>query len=279
MSRPHTPPTLAQGRVPLYQDESLEPLLPAAGSGAIIQKKRGYRFSVDALLLAALAAHYRYTSKTKYLDIGTGCGIVPLLLAAVHEHLHGYGVEIQEAVADMARRNCTLRGVDDRISILCMDVKALPDRFQSGSFDVITSNPPYRTVTSGRINPDAQKAVARHEIHVTLGELLSIVAFLLRPKGTFFLVYPAGRCAELIAGLRRVRLQPKRLRPVYPDPAHTARLVLVEAHLGGGDETVLEQPLFIRDQSGEYSPEMQQIYEGRLDTMRLRTAQGSRVGA
>lgn len=279
MSRSHASPAVSQARVPIYRDESLEPLLPDAGGGAIIQKKRGYRFSVDALLLAALAARYRYTSKTKYLDIGTGCGIVPLLLATAHEHLHGYGVEIQEALANMARRNCILRGVDDRITILCMDVKALPGRFQSGSFDVITSNPPYRAVTSGRINPDAQKAVARHEIHITLAELLSIVAFLLRPKGVFFLVYPAGRCAELIAGLRQVRLQPKRLRPVYPDPAHTARLVLVEAHLGGGDETFVEQPLFIRDQSGEYSREMQQIYGGRFETMRLKRTPGSRVGA
>ncbi len=233
--------------------------MPAGGH--IIQKKKGYRFSVDAVLLAAMAMHYRYTPRTRYLDIGTGCGIIPLLLASRFDHLHGYGVELQNDLADVARRNCILRGVANRIEILCMDVKDLRDRFPSGCFDVITSNPPYRPAASGRINPDPQKAVARHEIHMTLEELLSVVAYLLRNKGTCFLIYAASRAVELFTRLREVHLEPKRIRPVYPNPCSNANMLLVEAVLRGNPQVAIEPPLFIRDAGGNYSKEMQAIYE------------------
>jgi len=250
--------------VPVHDDETMEPLV--FKEGMIIQKRGGYRFSEDAVLLAAIASEFRSTAGTRYLDMGTGCGIVPVLLSRTHTHLCGYAVEIQTSLADMAKRNLALHGVEDRIQTLCADLRTLPDRFPPGSFDWITSNPPYRKVASGRVNPDPQKAVARHEIHSSLADIIRVAAYLLRNKGRLYMIYPASRLAELIAQLRVRDLAPKRLRPVYPSPGERARRVLLEAVLGGGEEMSIERPLCMRDDRGEYTQEVLLMYRGETSS-------------
>jgi tRNA1Val (adenine37-N6)-methyltransferase len=244
------------------EDETLEPLL--VDRGYILQKSEGYRFSLDAVVLADFVARLRGKARagkgTRYLDLGTGCGIVLVLLAKWGSGLTGYGVEIQEALADLAGRNLRLQGLEDRFQVLCMNLKDLPSRFPRASFDWITSNPPYRRLDTGRINPDPQKALARHELTASLQDICRVTAHLLREKGRAFLVYPAARFAGLVVDLREAGLEPKTARPVYAKPGERASWVLVEAVRNGKEELSLERPLFVEDAKGEYTEEMNKIF-------------------
>jgi len=244
------------------EDETLEPLL--VDSGYILQKRRGFRFSIDAVLLAALVVRLhsksRHQEGIRYLDLGTGCGIVPILLAKWNTSLRGQGVEIQEPLADMAARNMRLHGLEERIGILCADLKDLPSRFPPASFDWVTINPPYRELHSGRVNPDPQKAMARHELAVTLEDMCSVMGYLLRRKGRAFLIYPARRLAGLVSTLGEAGLEPKYLQPVYPKPGEKASWVLVEAVRGGGGELRIDVPLYVEDAKGDDSEEVKRIF-------------------
>jgi len=248
------------------EDETLEPLL--RNQGWILQKRRGYRFSLDALLLAWLVTQRQGAARQRrgirYLDLGTGSGIVPILLAKWHPHLGGLGVEIQEALADMASRNMEIHGLEDRFRVLCADLKELPGRLPRGTFDWISINPPYRKLRSGRVNPDLQKAVARHEVTVSLPDICSVMAYLLCPGGKALLIYPSGRMVSLLAELRGAGLAPKYLRPVYPKPGGDSCWLLVEAVRGGGEELRVDAPLWIEDERGSDSEEIRTIYRWRF---------------
>ncbi len=244
------------------EDETLEPLL--MGGGAILQKRGGYRFSLDALVLADFVARRQAKAKDRkrirYLDMGTGCGVILILLARWAKGLTGYGVEIQQDLADLAERNLRLHGLEDRFQILCTDLKDLPSRFPRASFDWITSNPPYRRLATGRINPDPRKAVARHELSASLQDICRVMASILRGKGRAYLIYPAGRFAGLVAVLRDSGLEPKTVRPVYPKPGERANWMLVEAVRDGREDLLIEEPLFIEDGKGEYTDEVRRIF-------------------
>jgi tRNA1Val (adenine37-N6)-methyltransferase len=248
------------------KDETLEPLL--VGRGHILQKRRGYRFSLDAVVLAHFVARLQGPARAdrpvRCMDIGTGCGVILILLAKWGRGLSGYGVEVQEALADLAARNLRLNGLEDRFGILCANLKDLPSRFSRGSFDWITSNPPYRRLQTGRTNPDPQRALARHEIAASLEDLCGVTAYLLREKGKAFLVYPAGRFAGLVASLRAVGLEPKTVRPVYPKPGEGASWVLVEAVCRGREGLAIEAPLFVEADRGGYTEEMERIFRWEL---------------
>jgi tRNA1Val (adenine37-N6)-methyltransferase len=243
-------------------DETLEPLL--VDRGYILQKREGYRFSLDAVVLAGFVAglrgKVRAEKSIRYLDLGTGCGIILVLLAKWGSGLTGYGVEVQEALAELAARNLRLHGLEDRFQVLCTNLTGLPSRLPRASFDWITSNPPYRRLDTGRINPDPQKALARHELTASLEDICGVMAYLLREKGRAFLVYPAGRFAGLVASLREAGLEPKTVRPVYPKPGERARWVLVEAIRNGKEELSIDSPLFVEDEQGEYTEEMNKVF-------------------
>ncbi len=235
-----------------------------AGRGVILQKRRGYRFSLDAFILADFAARLqggrRAGTRGRCLDLGTGSGILLVLLGKWDRGLTGCGVEIQESLADMAGRNLRLHGLEDRFEILCMNLKDLPSRFPRASFDWITANPPYRRLHTGRLNPDPEKALARHEVTASLRDICRVMAHLLRSKGRSFLVYPASRFAGLAVQLRSVGLEPKTVRPVYPKPREKACWVLVEAVRGGREELTIEQPLFVEEEEGGYTEEIKCIF-------------------
>ena len=225
-------------------DETLEPFLN--GSLRILQKKRGYRFSIDAILLSKFIC---LRKDERAIDLGTGCGILPLLLSKTSPQTRSIvGIEIQKGLADLAGRNVVLNRLEQHVSIFRRDFKRLRRDFPPGSFDVVFSNPPYRKYHTGRVNPSLEKAVARHEIKGTLHDLTRLAAYLLPIKGRCYLIYPASRAIDLLVTLRRHQLEPKRLRFVHPKKEGEAKFVLVESIKAGGTELKILRPLFL-DQS------------------------------
>jgi len=226
---------------PPSSDETLDTFFD--GRLEILQKKRGYRFSVDAVLLSQFC---RIRKKEKVIDLGTGCGILPLLLSQTTKARSFVGVEIQKGLAELAKKNVLLNHLDDRVSILQKDFRALRKAFPAGSFDVVLSNPPYRSYRTGRVNPALEKAIARHEIKGTLEDLISVASYLLPPKGRCYLIFPALRTVDLLAALRSQRLEPKRLQFVHPHPQEDAKFILTESIRDSGVELRVMDPLILR---------------------------------
>lgn len=222
-------------------DETLDLFLD--GKLKILQKKKGYRFSVDTILLSQFI---RIRRDEKVIDLGTGCGILPLLLSHTTKAHSFVGVEIQSGLAELAERNVRLNRLQDQISILHQDLRKLKEVFPPGSFEVVFSNPPYRKSLTGRINPSREKAIARHETYGTVNDLVSMASYLLSSKGRFYLIYPAARAVDLLTALRAQRLEPKRVQFVYPGPGKEAKFVLVESVKASGVELKVMEPLILR---------------------------------
>jgi tRNA1Val (adenine37-N6)-methyltransferase len=225
-------------------DETLDTFFN--GSLQIVQKKRGYRFSVDAVLLSQFI---NIRKDEKVIDLGTGCGILPLLLSQTTKAHSFVGVEIQKGLAECARKNVILNHLDHRISILHQDFRELRGTFRSGSFDVVVSNPPYRQYRTGRMNPSIEKAIARHEITGTLGDLIGIASYLLPTKGRCYLIFPAWRTVDLLTVLRGERLEPKRLQFVHPRLGEGAKFILIESIKASGVELKIMEPLILQESS------------------------------
>jgi tRNA1Val (adenine37-N6)-methyltransferase len=226
----------------LSPDETLDTFLN--GKLQVLQKKKGYRFSLDAILLSQFV---RIRKNERVIDLGTGCGILLLLLAQTTRAQSFVGVEIQEGLAKCAQKNVVLNHLADRISILDQDFRETKRTFPPGSFDVVLSNPPYRKHQSGRINPSAEKAVARHEIKGTLHDLISTASHLLPPKGRCYLIFPAVRTVDLFVALRAEKLEPKRLQFVYPRPEAEAKFVLSESIKTSGVELKIMNPFILNE--------------------------------
>lgn len=226
-----------KSRVSVGPGESVDCFLD--GRLSLIQSENGYRFSIDALLLADFAT---IKEGDLVVDLGTGCGVIGLMLLFSRPVKKVWGLEIQEELSRQAARNVEMNGCSTRMSVIRGDITRLP--FRGGCIDAVVCNPPYRKHRSGRINPHPQRAIARHEILTGLGGITRAASFLLKPKGRFALVYPAERLADLFANLRRVNLEPKRLKPVYPSLRAGAKLALVEAAIGGRPGLKIEPPSF-----------------------------------
>ena len=242
-------------KVPIFPDETLDRLL--SKTLKIIQKRKGYRYSIDAILLAHFC---RLRRGDHVIDLGTGHAVVPLLLARRGLASRIVGVEIQATLMDIARRNVAINNMEEKITLMHRDVRDLSGSLDGASFDVAITNPPYRPVQTGRLNPDPQKAVARHEIHGSLQDMVRVAAFLLRPKGRFYLVYPASRTVDMVLTLRESELEPKRMQVVHSRSGDRAKLILAEAIKGGRRELTILNPLFVYDQAGRYTKEMKEIY-------------------
>jgi len=216
------------------------------GKLQIIQKKKGYRFSVDAILLSQFV---RIRNNESVIDLGTGCGILPLLLSQNTKAHSFVGVEIQKGLVACAQKNVALNHLEDRISILKQDFRQLKRIFPPGSFDVVLSNPPYRAVRTGRINPSMEKAIARHEIKGKLEDLISIASYLLPPKGRCYLIFPALRTVDLFVALRNGNLEPKRIQFVHPRVGEEAKFILIESLKTSGVELKILSPLILEETS------------------------------
>jgi len=239
--------------------ESLDALFD--GQLKLFQSRGGYRFSLDALLLAYFATPKRHE---RVIDLGTGNGIIPLVLARLHPAVVITGVEYQSAMVERAAKNVKLNQLEERISLCRGDVRAAGSIGSAESFDVAVCNPPYRRRASGRISPNDEKQIARHEIHGELGDFLAAAAYLLRAKGRLYLVYLASRAVDLLSAMRQARLEPKRLRMVHSFSGSEASLILVEGVKHGRSGVDILPPLIVYRQGKEYSDEVAAMIAGKV---------------
>lgn len=223
----------------------------------IIQHSGKFCFGMDAVLLSGFA---RVKLGERVLDLGTGTGIIPILLRGKTEGRDFTGLEIQEESADMARRSVAYNHLEESISIVTGDIKEAAALFGAASFDVVTSNPPYMTGNHGLINPEQPKAIARHELLCTLEDVVRETSKLLRTGGRFYLVHRPFRLAEIMTVLVKYKLEPKRMRLVYPFADKEPNMVLLEALSGGRSRITVEKPLIVYKEQGVYTDEIYDIY-------------------
>lgn len=223
----------------------------------IIQHKDRFCFGMDAVLLANFASA---EEGQNVIDLGTGTGVIPILMEAKKHGKHYTGLEIQTESADMARRSVRYNGLEDKIDIVEGDIKEASLIFKKASFDVVTSNPPYMNDNHGLKNPELPKAIARHEVMCTLEDVVREAASLLKPGGKFYMVHRPHRLIEIITKLKEYKLEPKRIRFVHPFADKEANMVLIESARGGKSMVKIEPPLIVYEKNGEYTRGILDIY-------------------
>ena len=223
----------------------------------IIQKTDGFCFGMDAVLLSGFAS---VKPGERALDLGTGTGIIPLLLSAKTKGDHFTGLEIQTEIMKMAQRSVALNGLEKKIDIIQGDIKEASRIFGAACFDVVTSNPPYMNDAHGLKNPGDVKAISRHEVLCTLEDVVREGTKALKPGGRFYMVHRPHRLAEIITVMRQYKLEPKRMKFVHPFADKDANMVLIEAVRGGGAWLKLEPPVIVYKEPGVYTDEIYEIY-------------------
>lgn len=223
----------------------------------IIQNPGFLCFGMDAVLLSGFAG---VKKGGDLMDLGTGNGILPILLSAKTEGRHFTGLEIQHECADMARRSIIHNGLEDKIDIVEGDIKEVAKIFDAASFDTVVSNPPYMIGGHGLVNPDTPKAIARHEIYCTLSDVTKAAAWLLKEGGALYLVHRPFRLVEIFEEMSSCKIEPKRMRFVYPYEDKEPSMVLIEGRKGGNRRITCERPLIIYGPDGKYTSEITETY-------------------
>lgn len=241
--------------VELLEDERLDEL--HRNGYFIIQNPKKFCFGMDAVLLSGFA---RVKQHEVVLDLGTGTGIIPILLEAKTKGEHFTGLEIQPESADMAMRSVRYNQLEDKISIEIGDIKDASNQFGASSFDVVTTNPPYMTGRHGLTNPNEAKAIARHEILCTLEDIMRESAKILKPQGRFYMVHRPFRLAEIMVLMHQYGIEPKRMQLVYPYVDKEPNMVLIEGLRGGNPRISVEKPLIVYQEPGKYTNEIYDIY-------------------
>ena len=244
-----------EGTIMLRDDERIDDL--QRNHYGIIQRKGAFCFGMDAVLLSGFAV---VKKGEKVLDLGTGTGIIPILLTAKTEGSHFTGLEIQEESADMARRSVAYNHLEGKVDIVTGDLVEASRLFALASFDVVTANPPYMNESHGLKNPGDAKAIARHEVKCTLEDVVREGTRVLKPGGRFCMVHRPRRLIEIITVMKRHGLEPKRMKMVHPYADREANMVLIEAVRGGGPLLKMEAPVIVFDQNGDYSREIRTTY-------------------
>jgi tRNA1Val (adenine37-N6)-methyltransferase len=239
----------------MMDEETVDEIL--GGSLQIRQSRRGYRFNLDSLILAHFAA---LKPRSVNLDLGCGNGIILLVLARRYAQSRWHGLEVQERLAALARKNTEQNDLSRRVIIDPGDARDIKKIYAPHFFDNIIFNPPYRKLDSGRINPLREKAIARHEISGSLAHFLAASKYLLKPAGRVFTIYPARRLVELIFLFRKNNIEPKRMKLVFSDAASDAEFVLVECRSGSHEELKMEPPLYIYEEPKRYTQDMKNIF-------------------
>ena len=239
-------------------DESIDDL--QLNGLMLIQKQSGFRFGVDAVLLSDFA---NVKKKHRVLDLCTGTGIVPFLLYGKYSPKEVWGVEIQEDMVEMANRSSQLNSTDDIVRFKCADLKDKKLVSELGRFDVITVNPPYKLNNAGILNPNDKLAIARHEIICNLEDVIVSARRLLADNGRMFIVHRPERLADIFGLMRKYNIDPKRVKMIHPSAKKAPNIVLVEGQRDGGAFLKWEEPLYVYNENGNYSEEIDKIY-GRL---------------
>ncbi len=237
-----------------YTDDSL-----FNGRIRCLQPSKGYRFSLDAVLLGNFIS---VRPGEKILDLGCGSGIISLILAYRWSSCQMTGLEIQPSLVQLAQKNVVLNNWQERINILSGDLRNIDEIFAAGQYDWVVSNPPYRKTGSGRMNIEPEQLVARHETMADVSRVVRASNWILKNKGRAAFIYPAARIATVLYELKKQGLEPKRMQAVYSYPGGPATLMLIEALKGGGEELTMLEPFYIyQEPEGEYSPEMAACYK------------------
>ncbi len=223
----------------------------------IIQDKDKFCFGMDAVLLSSFA---KVKEGEKVIDFGTGTGVIPVLLEAKTEGDDFVGLEIQPDSVDMAKRSVEMNGLENKIEIVEGDIKKASEIFGKAVFDVVVSNPPYMSENNGLENPEEPKAIARHEIKCTLEDVIREAAAVLKPQGRFYMIHRPRRLADAMELMRKYKVEPKRIRMVYPYVDKLANMVLIEGARGGKPMMNIEEPLVIYKEENVYTQEVLDIY-------------------
>ena len=223
----------------------------------IIQDPGRFCFGIDAVLLSDFASAKR---NDRVLDMGTGTGIIPILMEARYDHGCYTGLEIQPDSADMAKRSVMLNHLEDKISIVTGDIKDASKIFGASSFDVVTTNPPYMIDAHGLQNPTDAKAIARHEVCCTLDDIIREASRLLKQSGHFYMVHRPFRLAEIFSKMIEYKIEPKRMRLVHPYIDKEPNMVLIEGIKGAKSRITVENPLIVYEKEGVYTEEIYKIY-------------------
>lgn len=224
----------------------------------IIQNSEGFCFGIDSVLLSDFAKNIKKNATV--VDIGTGTGIISILLSAKTNLKKIYGVEIQEDVAEMAKRSVKLNNLEDKIEIINTNIKDIFKFLEPNKIDVIVTNPPYMKLNTGAINEDKRKLISRHEIECTLEDIIEISYKLLKSNGEFYMVHRAERIVDILYYLRKYKIEPKTLRFIQANINKNPNLVLIKAVKNAGCQLNLEKPLIVYDTNGNYTDEILKIY-------------------
>lgn len=227
----------------LKTDEKLEDL--GEYGLKIIQAKNVYRFTQDAILLVKFV---QLKNNERIIDLGSGSGIIPILLSYRKKGLSVYGIEIQEELANMSKRSVKLNKLEEIIHIIHEDIKNIRNIFESNQFDVVISNPPYISLGKGVIGTVNSRSIARHELKCNMEDIVSQSNYLLKNKGRIYLIYKSSRLVDLMIILRKYNIEPKVVRFIHFEKKRNAELFLIEGIKGGKKELKVKKPIFIQDQ-------------------------------
>jgi tRNA1Val (adenine37-N6)-methyltransferase len=223
----------------------------------IIQNPSGFCFGIDAVLVSNFA---QVKKNSVVVDLGTGTGIIPLLIAGKSSAKKIYGVEVQDDVADMASRSVLLNDLSDRMEIIHKNLKDIHEELDKGCADVVISNPPYMPPGGAIVNPGSYKAISRHELLCTLEDVIKTASSLLKEKGSFFMVHRPSRLVDIIELSRRYKLEPKWIRLVHPKEGKEPNILLIKCSKSGNPELRFMPPLYVYGSDGNYTKEIYDIY-------------------
>lgn len=244
--------------IKINTDESIDDL--DLNGLRLIQKEKAFRFGIDAVLLSDFA---NVKTKHRVIDLCTGTGIVPFLIYGKYNPKEIWGIEIQEEMEEMASRSAKLNNVEEIVKFKCGDLKDKNLVNEIGRFDVLTVNPPYKLNNAGIVNPNDKLAIARHEILCNLEDVIIAARRLLKDNGRMFIVHRPERLADIFGLMRKYNIEPKRVKMVQPNVNRAANIVLVEGQRDGGAFLKWEKPLYVYDEAGNFTKEIDEIY-GRV---------------
>ena len=242
--------------IELKENEKIEEL--EINNLKIIQNKKGFCFGMDSVLLSDFAKNIKKESKV--IDLGTGTGILPILLSAKTKASKLVGIEIQKDVAEMAQRSIILNKLEKCIEIICKDIKDLNEIYERKSFDVVITNPPYKKIGTGVINSNKNKLISRHEITANLEDFIEISSYLLKDFGEFYMVNRPERLIDTISSLKKYHIEPKEIKFVQPNTNSAPNIFLVKAIKNAKPFLKITKPIYVYKEKNLYSDEILEIY-------------------